>query len=247
MKAIIAKELRENLKWAVLMLAGCSLWMAYVLEHVDTNILGVLSSEIMTVTAMGFSCAGLTLGLLQALQDQRRGRWAFVVHRPVSRGRVFVGKIVAGTILYVGVTALPLAGAIVWAATPGKMAAPFEWHMILPGLSDMIGGWVYYCAGLLIGMRKARWVGSRILPLGVPFVTSFFVLLFVYEFIDALAMWGIGVCLVLPAAWGAFVVGGEASALSLFQMRAKPRRFTLKPLRDNALGLGRRLFMQRSR
>jgi hypothetical protein len=26
-----------------------------------------------------------------------------------------------------------------------------------------------------------------------------------------------------------------SSALSLFQMRAKPRRFTLKPLRDNAL------------
>jgi hypothetical protein len=28
----------------------------------------------------------------------------------------------------------------------------------------------------------------------------------------------------------------DPSALSLFQMRAKPRRFTLKPLRDNALG-----------
>ncbi|MGA3068536.1 MAG: hypothetical protein ABSF29_16970, partial [Tepidisphaeraceae bacterium] len=209
MKAIIAKEIRENLKWVGLMMVGIGLCMAYALDADYMALLGVVNGSFMAVTAMGFSCAGFTLGLLQTLQDQRRGRWAFVGHRPVTRGRIFWGKVVAGSVLYFAATALPFAVAVMWNAAPGKRGAPFEWHMILPGLSDLVGGWVYYCAGLLVGMRKARWVGSRILPLGVPFVTSLSVMLFAYEFVDALWMWALAACVVLPAAWGAFVAGGE--------------------------------------
>src|SRR5262249_2169291 len=156
MKAIVVKELRENAKWALLILLALGAAMAFALSRNTRQLsaasgLLILDTPFQMCTVAGFAAAGLALGLLQLLQDARRGRWAFVTHRPVSPGRIFAAKVVAGLLLYLASTCVPLAAAVAWVATPGHVAAPFEWHMLLPALADLFGGIAWYAAGLYVG------------------------------------------------------------------------------------------------
>jgi hypothetical protein len=116
---------------------------------------------------------------------------------------------VAGVCLYLPTTAIPLAGAVYWVATPGHVAAPFEWHMILPRIADLFGGLMWYAAGLLVGARKARWIGSRLLPAGIAFVGSCAAALLASDLTEALLIFAVVLAIILPAARGAFVSGGS--------------------------------------
>ena len=87
---------------------------------------------------------------------------------------------------------LPLLGFIVWARLPGHVAAPFEPAMLRPAATFFLAGAVAYFAGMLTGLRQARWFGSRALGLGlavlvlwrIGWMTAFWqslVLLFIAE------------------------------------------------------------------
>ena len=98
--------------------------------------------------------AGFALGFIQILQDRRRGRWAFLVNRPISLNRIFWGKVISGVLLYLPAVGLPLAGAVVWMAKPGHVTGPFDWQMMLPRLADVAGGLVCYLAALHAAARR---------------------------------------------------------------------------------------------
>ena len=83
------------------------------------------------VTAVGCALGGAALGLLQVLSELWRDRWSFLVHRPLSRFAIFVGKVLAGLMLYGFANGVPLLAAAWWASRPGNVAAPFDWRMIL--------------------------------------------------------------------------------------------------------------------
>jgi hypothetical protein len=217
MKSILLKEFRENTKWALLIFVVLGLLMCW---SVDTRSMqadvGLLSGDMRYTTVIGFAAAALALGFAQVFQDQIRGRWSFLVHRPISRGQIFAAKVIVGLSLYFLATLLPLAAVAWWVATPGIVTAPFDWHMILPRLADLMQGVDWYFAGMFVAARPARWIGSRLMPLGFALLASFFSQVFALEFYESVLI-SIGALIVLlPAAAGAYISGGEYGSQPLF-------------------------------
>lgn len=166
MKAIIWKELRENGKWALLAFAGLLLAQLYALsssgrEGGSDNSLTLCSSLFLIVTSFGCAAAGAALGAIQILPELRRDQWAALLHRPVSRDVVFLGKAIAGLLLYFCATLIPFLISVGYVALPGQFAAPLVPGLLLPGLSDIGFGAVFYAAALLICLHRGRWLGNR--------------------------------------------------------------------------------------
>lgn len=203
MKAIFIKELRENWRWATLLAMVVGILLGGALTTTYRKM--IVAEEFLVASIFGCAGAGLILGLLQGLQDQFRGRKAFVMHRPASASTIFWGKITAGLMLYLLATGLPLAAMTVWLATPGNTPAPFEWHMTLPTIWDVIHGTTFYFTGLFISTRPARWIGSRIMPLGITVLLTFIAFVLTLNFGEALLVTLVTLLIVIPCAWGSFV------------------------------------------
>ena len=213
MSAIIWKEIRENLKWAVLLMLGVGACMAFALYQMTSPYYwreegSLLAGEFQIITIIGAAVGASLLGLLQTVPEMWRDQWAFLVHRPLTRTRLFFGKVIAGLTLYGAVILLPLLVAAVWSAMPGHIASPFHWRMILPGIADVLAGVVFYLAAVLTGIRQARWYSSRALPFALAIVCECLVVN-LPEFWMALLAVVVAVAILLAAAWGSFIASGQ--------------------------------------
>jgi hypothetical protein len=201
MKSLIWKECRENLKWvplpALLILGPMGLFG-------PAHLLAVGYLFYMSLVAALF---GAVLGFLQLFPESRGDKRSLLLHRPLSRSRIFLGKVIAGMGLYLLALGIPLACTVGLAATPGHVAEPFRWPMVLPWLADTVTGLVYYFAGMLTAQREARWYGSRCLGLAAGLFCSILVWT-VPEFWQALLAIGIMAGVVAVAAWSSFSAGG---------------------------------------
>ena len=209
MKAIIFKEIRECSVVCLVMLIVLGATMAGVVYHGSITATPLTTPIFCVVTGFGYPALGVWLGLTQIMVDRRRGRWDFVTHRPISRSRIFFAKAITGSGIYFLTGIIPLIATALWVATPGHLAAPFDWHMLLPRLSDLFGGWVWYFAGMLVGARRARWIGSRLLPQGLAIVSSMMAITVAMNLLEACGFFAGALVILIPAAWGAFVFGGE--------------------------------------
>jgi hypothetical protein len=212
MRALIWKEVREQVKWAMLWLIAIGLACGAALSAVsvrDWDNVSLLCSRLFyAVMLFGATLGGLLLGLLQTLPEARPGRWAFLMHRPLARPRIFGAKVCGGLLLFVPAMGLPLLGSAIWVATPGNVAAPFDARSVLPGIGAILTGIMFYFAGLLVGLRPARWWCSR----GVPLVTAAaiaFVGVAVTEFWQAVLVNAVGIVLLAVCAAGCFLTNGE--------------------------------------
>ena len=151
---------------------------------------------------------GLIIGLAQVVRENRGDKWGFLTHRPVSRSTLFWGKAVAGILLYTAAVALPWLSSLVWLSMPGHVPLPFDPRMALPGAADLLCGVVYYFAGLLTGMRDARWFATRALGIGVGIICSL-ACQAAGSLEWAVAFIAGGLVINVAAAWGAFVGGGR--------------------------------------
>ncbi|MCX7047126.1 MAG: ABC transporter permease [Candidatus Sumerlaeota bacterium] len=215
MKTMIWKEWRAC--WQALVgTLGLGAIMAYTLwDPANRGAMPntLLSLRFQTITVTGFPLVAFVIGLFQVITENRRDKWAFLTHRPVSRTKIFFAKAIAGLSLYTVVAGVPYAACAVWAATPGHIAAPWDWRMLAPGMADWMTGMAYYFCGMLIAMRQARWYGGRLLPLVFLLAASFIVF---HSWIHiALIMIIIITSVMAIAAWGVFITGGTYSPLHL--------------------------------
>ena len=120
----------------------------------------------------GFFCAifGAVLGWLQIHNERHRDLWAFLVHRPVTRTEILLGKIIAGLVLYTLGGGLAAGWLYRLGGIPGHVAAPFQWAMLCRSPALFLSGIVFYFAGMLTGLRQARWYASRTFGLGLAFM-----------------------------------------------------------------------------
>jgi len=222
MKALIEKDLRENQKvaWLGLLIFSLLLLATYLsgiatLTHLvegsgtgDFSALQPLLSPSLLAEAAYF-CAifGVALGWLQSRNEAHRDLWAFLIHRPVTRTEIFRGKTIAGLCLYVFGAGLPLAVLLAAVRWPGHIAAPFEWAMVLPLAAIFLTGVPWYFAGLLTGLRQARWYASRGFGLVLALLPSLCVFN-VPEFWQALLLTAVVVVILGTAVWGAYQSGG---------------------------------------
>jgi hypothetical protein len=201
MKSLIWKELRENLKWLILPI---------VLVLAPTFLLGphrLMDMGRLLFAGIIAAVFGAMLGYLQMHSESQGDKRSLLLHRPLSRSRIFLGKALAGMGLYLLALGIPFAWVVIVAVTPGQMAEPFRWPMVLPWLADILAGLVFYFAGMLAAQANGRWYGGHLLC----FAAGLFCTLVVYivpEFEYAvLAIIHIGGAVAL-AAWGSFCHGG---------------------------------------
>jgi len=221
-KTIILKDLRENLKVALvgllvitlLVISSYQTYLQTLTNAVNGSFSGqnsslepLLSDDLLN--EMTFFCAlfGLALGWLQSRNEAHRDLWAFLIHRPLTRTRIFWGKAIAGVCLYSFGAGLPMivfAGIVI---TPGHVAAPFEWAMVWPPAFIFLTGLAYYFAGMLTGLRQARWYASRALGVGTAVFATFSALEFP-GFWQQFALIGIVTLVLAVSAWGSYQSGG---------------------------------------
>jgi hypothetical protein len=122
----------------------------------------------------GFAIA---LGLRQTAWEAGHGTYYFLLHRPVSRRRVFGLKLLMGGVLTLLLSAMLVLIYACWAATPGHRGAPFMWSMTRSAWILWIALQPLYIGAFLSGIRPARWYGTRLVPLvaaiGMAVVASY--------------------------------------------------------------------------
>ncbi len=201
MRSLIWKELRENLKW---------LPLPAVIILGPTALLGpnqLLNMGRLVYASIIAALFGAVLGYMQVRPESQGDKRALLLHRPLSRSRIFLAKALAGAGVYLVALGIPFAWVVTLAATPGNVAEPFRWPMVLPWLADVLTGLVYYFAGMLTAQTEGRWYGSRCLGLA----SGLFCSMVVYaapEFADALLAIVLLGGTVAVAAWGSFCTGG---------------------------------------
>lgn len=207
MKALIWKEWRENLRWiplpALLIIGpvGGFLGLGSLLDFGFYFYVSLIVALFASV-----------LGFLQVVFEARGDKQALLLHRPLGRSGIFLAKAAVGIGLYLVAMAIPFAWAVWMAATPGHLAVPFRWPMILPLVADCLTGIVYYFAGMLAAERDARWYGSKCLGLAAGLLCTLLVWT-LPEFGHALVAIAVIGGTVGLAAWGSFGCSGAGQAM----------------------------------
>jgi hypothetical protein len=176
-KALVLKELRESAG----LVALAALGLVYALSELTaTRLLPWQSSQLYWYPFVGdelgfyFTLVGgglaIALALKQTAWELGQGTYVFLLHRPVSRSRVFAHKLAVGILLVMLLSGLLVLAYAWWASRPGQFPAPFFWSMTVPAWQMWLALPVVYFGAFLAGIRPGRWFGSRLVPL-VPAVS----------------------------------------------------------------------------
>ncbi|HEY2410769.1 MAG TPA: hypothetical protein VGI40_00920 [Pirellulaceae bacterium] len=179
--ALLYKEFRETLPIGAMALAGFLLMMtSFGSSALPSYFSGPGSGTIPFINdpalAQFTTVAGLLamgLGFSQSLRDFWGDAQLFLLHRPVSRRRIFGVKLGVGLAMYLACGLLPLVVYAAWAATPGTHASPFEWSMTTDTWKTWMNLTTLYLASFLAGIRPAAWFGTRLLPLAAAGLGTF--------------------------------------------------------------------------
>src|SRR5580704_11081631 len=96
---IIGKEVRENAKWAGIALLVMGLFVTGILRNAGDTAATQLWTALNMLMLYAALISGYALGFLQIVRERSRDRWAFLIHRPVLRDELVVGKALAGGLL----------------------------------------------------------------------------------------------------------------------------------------------------
>ena len=172
LKTLALKELRETVGIAVLALI---LLANYVVSGMGVSLLPLpgggrgtipfVNDPLLTFFAGIAVLLAVALGFRQTAWESAFGTEQFLFHRPVSWGRLIGVKLAVGVSLIVTCSALPILVYAWWAATPGTHASPFEWSMTEPFWRIPPVVTIVYLGSFLSGIRPARWIGTRLVPL----------------------------------------------------------------------------------
>jgi hypothetical protein len=212
MKKLFMKELREEFGVAVIGLAVSTVLLTgFYKDWSRTGYISaaqpLLSLELRVGAVWFCAIFGIMLGWLQIRAEKHPDLWAFLIHRPMTRTTILGTKIAAGLCLYALAAGLPLLGFIAVVLIPGHVAAPFEWPMTFPLTAVFLLGIVCYLAGMLTGLRKAHWYGSRGFGLGLAIFAGWGVFAAQESWQALLVLLATGGILA-AAVWGSFQSGG---------------------------------------
>ena len=168
MNAIIRKELRDLARWIPLCMIFVVLLLGYAVQG---SIMGV-ESALMMLGAIGFSFVAVFFGVLQSVFDARKEAIGFLIHRPVSKSRIFWGKFVAGLIAWGVSVGVPLIGVAVYLEWIGPQYAPTTWKQALGTAAVAVFAFSFYPTAMWVVWGRF-W--SRVLLFLIP-LTAVFVL-----------------------------------------------------------------------
>ncbi len=209
MKAWIIKEIDVLGKWCLLtgvLMTGVMACLLY--DHRDSG-MSLVGEQVKTLGLVGFAGFGLVLGVVLVLSDTWRGRWGFIVTRPALRTHIFLGKFLAGAILYLSATSIVMIVATILAMDIHFIRAPFAWSMLTPLVFAQLSGVLWIASGMWIAARRASWVGSRLFPAAIPLLIVAMLIATFGSMLSALLVVFILTVIVLVAAAQYFKHNGE--------------------------------------
>ncbi len=176
---VVATIISPRIEDGMTMLPGMkTLAKAMYSEH-DRLFPFVMGSFDSSFTVISLALAA-ALAFRQTLGEERGGTYGFLLHRPVKRRSALLVKMAVGAGLLLLVSALPILALATWAATPGTHPSPFEWSMTEAVWRIWIVMPIAYLAAFLCGIRRARWFGTRLLPLPAVVAPMMLACLFPY-------------------------------------------------------------------
>jgi hypothetical protein len=197
LKALAIKELRESAG----IVACAALAVAYILAPM-TGIrlfpsiinsgtgLPFISGGFDKLFIVVFAAVAIALGLKQAAGEGRRDTYYFLLHRPATRRFIFGTKLGVGAAILLIISGLLVLLYALWAATPGNVAAPFEWSMTAHMWQLWLCMPVLYLGAFLSGIRPARWFGTRLMPLVAAGFATFMIALSSWWWLTIVALAG---------------------------------------------------------
>ena len=129
------------------------------------------ADDFATSIAIVSALLAVAIAFRQTLGESLHETWLLLWRLPIHRSDLLCAKLLVGLVMYLFCASLPIAIFSAWAATPGTHASPFYWEMTLPAWASWFSMTALYLAAFLSGLRPARWIGSRLLPLaaaGLP-------------------------------------------------------------------------------
>ncbi|HUP78564.1 MAG TPA: hypothetical protein VM260_08340, partial [Pirellula sp.] len=165
MRALIEKELRENLRWLLVGLAliGSLLWytvpksLAVEISHTENSLA--------TMMFFGASVFAIGLGVMQSFSDLRTASRSFLFHRSVSISTIFYGKLISGAFIYFAAVGLPLLVVALWFHTQGIDYLPVRPIQVLPAAVVALASFGFHPAAMFMLARSGKWFGTKLLPL----------------------------------------------------------------------------------
>lgn len=118
----------------------------------------------------GILLLALILGFAQGLHENRANRWHFLLSLPISRKEVLLAKMIVGFGTLLVFTLFLVGAGVLYSTIPGRVPFPLEWWIVLDASQWLPFGMVLYFASLFCGLRRARWLGTRLVPLFGAFV-----------------------------------------------------------------------------
>jgi hypothetical protein len=216
MNAIIRKELREH--GFVFLASLLSLAAVLSLEFAPKFQPQLMEGEFFGIIFMTSTATAILLAVLQTLKECQQDRWAFLIHRGVSPTQIFLGKVIAGMLIYSVVCFTPVVYLAVKFAIVGVEKLPLDWGQFrMPLITILLGVSVYFSV-ILVVVRKASWFKSRTLPLGAPVLLFAGVMGLAFEVVGStIPGWTFAVVafftvLIGVAAWGSFIRFGESES-----------------------------------
>lgn len=171
---LIKKELRGSWPLGVFMFLAGLMSAIYIIRSQDTSNwnwgripLPLLSENFIALLSWVSALGGIALGVWLTLREDVGKTWPFLIHRTTTRGAILSSKLICAAILYFGALLPPFALIAVVSATPGNFPAPWSILFIFPGLGIILGGFALLLATMLCCLRRAKWYGSRFLPLAL--------------------------------------------------------------------------------
>jgi ABC-type transport system involved in multi-copper enzyme maturation permease subunit len=193
--ALVKKELREALPWAVLAMVIFVVigilniggqqrhwwnWEQWnVSPNKNLNVWNFSNQsplyEIGPLLMLLAPALGIALGARQFWLPFFARTWAFTFHRSVSRSTIVWSKIVATLIVFtvslVGVWLLFYA----YASTPGRYPFPPSARTLIHGFFFIIIGFAAYLAMALTSIGTTKWYTTRLMPIAFTFLVSMFI------------------------------------------------------------------------
>jgi len=171
LKALVIKELREVLGIAAvalglyLLLVSGAVGLMPVASLMPRPGLGVpfVDASFEKTFALLAVLFAVALGFRQSMWEDRT--YPFLLHRPIRRETIFLIKLATGAGVFLIGFGVPVLLYAWWAAVPGHHPSPFEWSMLEPAWRIALMMPVVYLGAFLSGIRPARWLGTRLLPL----------------------------------------------------------------------------------
>jgi hypothetical protein len=211
-RAIVWKECREGWKIGVIGFAIVACTRLFSLGLTEAMTSGDSTQFVATGPTTSFftltsAIVALLIGGAAVHRENRGDMRALLVHRPVDSSTLFWGKVIASALWYVVAVGIPFAIFTAIRLHRRGLDSPFVPAMLLPDVADALAALMYVPVGMLVMLRRARWFGSRLAPLGAGVAISGNVIA-AFTFPTALGCIAIGLTLLVMAARSTFIAGG---------------------------------------